>query len=454
MTFAPMYFKSLTRINPSTGKLDSYYRLIESYRNVDDRVCHRTLLNIGFLENIVESQLNKIQVHLNSRHKKQETLFEETDAVVVEMVEQLWHRLVSEKRIDVNWADKASRKIDADSIKHSNVREVGTEWICYHTWNQLQLTEFLRQQGWNETQIQLAATQVISRAAYPASELKTSRWIKENSAVCELTGYNMELITKDKLYQSALNLFSLKDSLEKHLSTRTNTLFDLQDKIILYDLTNTYFEGRKDNSKLAQRGRSKEKRSDCKLVVLAMVVNVEGFIKYTSIFEGSTTDCQTLPMIIDKLVSQINHRPAIIVLDAGIATRENLELIAQKGYFYVCVTRTKLKDYELVPDRLNVILETKSKQNILIKAVQTKSNTDYYLEITSPAKALKEGGMKNLFETRFEEELQKIKNAVHKKGGVKGVSKVNIRIGRAKQKYASVHGYYNINLTHIAAKLF
>lgn len=442
-----MYFKSSVRTNPSTRKLDGYYRLIESYRNVDDRVCHRTLLNIGFLENIQVEQLNKIQAHLNARHKKQETLFEETDVVVIEMTEQLWHRLVSEKRIDINWVDKAARQIDADTIKHSNVREVGTEWMCYHTWNELQLTEFLRQQGWNETQIQLAATQVISRAAYPASEHKTSRWIKENSAVCELTGYNMEHITKDKLYQSALNLFSIKDSLEKHLSTRTNTLFDLQDKIILYDLTNTYFEGRKENSILAQRGRSKEKRSDCKLVVLAMVVNIEGFIKYTSIHQGNIADCQTLSSMIDKLASQTNNRKAIIVLDAGIATIENLQLIEQKGYFYVCVSRTKLKDYALVPDRLNVILETKSKQEIRIKAVQTKSNTDYYLEITSHTKAHKEGGMKNLFEARFEEALQKIKNAVHKKGGVKTVSKVNERIGRAKQKYASTHGYYNINIT-------
>ena len=141
--------------------------------------------------------------------------------------------------------------------------------------NQLQLTEFFQQQGWNENQIQLAMTQVISRAAYPASELKTCRWIKENSVVCELTGYDIDQITKDKLYQRALNLYSVKTPLENHLSNRTNTLFDLQDKIILFDITNTYLEGRKVGSNLARFGRSKEKRNDAKLVVLAMVVNIE-----------------------------------------------------------------------------------------------------------------------------------------------------------------------------------
>ncbi|MEO8150744.1 MAG: transposase, partial [Bacteroidia bacterium] len=131
-----MYFKSSIRTNPATGNIDSYYRLIESYRNIEGRVCHRTLLNVGFLESVTVAQLNKIQAHLNVRYKKQEALFEEADPVVKTMMEQLWERLVSEKRIDINWADKAQRHIDVDTIKHTNVREVGTEWMCYHTWNQ------------------------------------------------------------------------------------------------------------------------------------------------------------------------------------------------------------------------------------------------------------------------------------------------------------------------------
>ena len=184
--------------------------------------------------------------------------------------------------------------LNIDTLKHRDVREVGSEWIGYHTWNKLQLTPFLLSKGWSEEQVQLAATQVISRAVYPASELKTTRWIKENSAVCELTGYDMEKVTKDKLYQSALSLYTLEDALEKHLSTRTNHLFDIEDKIILYDLTNTYFEGEHRDSKLAKFGRSKEKRNDAKLVVLALVVNIEGFIKYSSIHQGNIADCDTL----------------------------------------------------------------------------------------------------------------------------------------------------------------
>ncbi len=133
-------------------------------------------------------------------------------------------------------------------------------------------------------------TQVVSRAVYPGSELATSKWIKENSAICDITGYDVNKINKDKLYQSALDLYQHKTIIENHLSTTTNELFDLQDRIIRNDLTKTFpiaigIEGSKRHSKsdsywMAKYGRSKEKRSDAKLVVLAMVINIEGFIKY------------------------------------------------------------------------------------------------------------------------------------------------------------------------------
>ena len=426
--------------------MDTYYRLVESYRNEDGRVCHRTILNVGFIEGVTPELLNATQAHLNARYRSQNTLFTETDPQVSALTAELWQRLVTEKRIDVAM-QKAERMVRADTIQHSDVREVGAEWLCYNTWNQLQLSHFLQSQGWCEWQIQLAATQVISRAVYPASEFKTTAWIKENSAVCELTGYDMDKLTKDKLYQGALNLFALQEPLQNHLSQRTNTLFDLEDKIFLYDLTNTYFEGRMQHSTMAQRGRSKEKRSDAKLLVLAMVVNVEGFIKYMNIHEGNMADSKTLIAMIERLETQAWKRKPIVVLDAGIATDDNLQLLQTKGYPYVCVSRSKLKNYTAIADKFTVVLETKSRQQVQLKAIQTTASTDYYLEVKSPAKALKEQGMKDLFETRYEQELQKIKAALLRKGGVKKIEKVYERIGRAKEKYPSIHSYYQLHLS-------
>ena len=441
-----LYFKSTIRKHPDTGRLSGYYRLVESYRNGDNRICHRTIVNVGFMEDATPEQLNKIQKRLTEKYEHKQSLFEqeEQDPIVKKYVNDLWQRIIASKKLDIHSVEKLSRMVNADTLQHSNVREIGAENICHATWNKLELTELLLAIGFTEDEARLAATQVIARATYPASELKTTSWIKENSAVCELTGYDTEKLTKDKLYESALHLYEVKDKLEKHLSNRTNELFDLEDTIILYDLTNTYFEGEKRNSKLARFGRSKEKRSDAKLVVLALVVNTEGFIKYSSVLEGNIADCQTLSAMIEKLTAHTCGHKAVVVLDAGIATDENLKLITKKGYKYLCVSRTKLKDYKLIPDRLTVLMDTRSKQTIRLKSVTTTKSTDYYLEVKSQTKALKETGMKHQFEQRFEEQLQKIHTAIHRKGGVKKPDKVHQRIGRAKEKYPSVQQYYNI----------
>jgi len=116
-----------------------------------------------------------------------------------------------------------------------------------------------------------------------------------------LAGYDKEQVTKDKLYGISKQLYREKEGLENYLSKCTNELFNLEDKIILYDLTNTYFEGRMIDSKFAKFGRSKEKRTDAKLIVLAVIVNTEGFLKYSDIFEGNTSDCATLQTVITKL---------------------------------------------------------------------------------------------------------------------------------------------------------
>jgi len=401
------------------------------------------------MEDLTAEQLNKIQKQLTERYEHKQTLFQqEDDPLVKDYVEAFWQRIVASKKFDLVSVEKLSRMVNMDTLQHSNAREIGAENIAYQTWEKLQLTPLLLSAGFTPEQAKLAATQVISRAVYPASEFKTVRWIKENSAVCELTDYDMDKVTKDRLYQSALHLYKAKDALEKHLSSRTNELFDLEDKIILYDLTNTYFEGEKRNSQLAKFGRSKEKRSDARLVVLALVVNIEGFIKYSSILEGNIADCATLSAMIEKLAAHTCPGPAVVVLDAGIATEENLKLIESKGYKYLCVSRTRLKDYTYVPDRLTTLLETKSKQTIRLRSVTTEKNTDYYLEVKSPSKEKKEEGMKLQFEKRFEEELQKIHMALHRKGGIKQTDKVHQRIGRAKEKYPSVQSYYDITVSN------
>ena len=456
-----MYFRFSLRHNPAKGKSDAYYRLIESYRNETDRVCHRTLLNVGFLDDLVNiDQLNQIRRILCNRREEalgKSRLFDidiNNDQIVNDLADAFWNRLVSENRIDIGQKPKktpTSRQrnmVFEESIRHPDVREIGSEWLCYQALEQLRLADYLSNIGFSEQETKLALTQIISRAVHPASELETARWIRENSAVCELTGYPLTKITKDKLYKSSLKLFSHKENIEQFLSVKTNQLFDIEDKIFLYDLTNTYFEGRKKGSKIAKFGRSKEKRSDCKIVVLALVINPEGFIKYTDILEGNMQDCKTLEGIVKKIRFKTStSRRAIVVIDAGIATDENLAMLTRNGFDYVCVSRSKIKDYTIDAESVPIIVEDKKKQKITLQNVVSEKYTDFILKVDSEAKRAKEVSMNNRFQEGFEKGLSIISASLSKKGGIKIEEKVHERVGRLKQKYSSICRYYEISYT-------
>lgn len=405
------------------------------------------MLNIGFMPMLTKSQFLDIQSRLTNLSNGKTDIFVSADPIVNQYVSQFFKEMLRLKKLDLSTGN-TQKWVDVDTIKHSQVREIGSEWLCYQALEQLGLSTFFTGLGWDTTQIQLTLTQIISRAVYPVSELQTTRLIHDNSAICEITKYPIEQLTKDKLYKNALFLYQSKDAIEQYLSKKTNELFDLEDKIVLYDLTNTYFEGEKRNSTLAKFGRSKEKRSDAKLIVLALVINQEGFLKYSQLFDGNTTDSTTLPKIIDhlRLKTTEGGSNATIVLDAGIATDENLKLLDQMGYNYVCVSRSKLKDYQAIKNTEPQTVKTRNGQSLQLQRVGNDKATDYYLKVSSPGKLLKEKGMKTQFETRFEAELEKIAQSVGKKHGVKKTQKVNQRIGRALQKYPSVSKYYDIEV--------
>ena len=454
-----MFFRTQSKIEPQTKKMYIYYRLVESYRDIMGDTRNRTILSVGRMEGIKPQELWAIADGLNARYRGEPFLFSEESPIVEHYVNLFWERLVSEKKLDIvrnihrKEASKEWQKIDMQSINNKDVVELGAEWMCLQTLERLGVGAFLRACNFTDQETRLALSHIVSRAVYPASELKTVSFMQENSSICELTGIEPQTITKDRLYKISHKLYSHKQVLENHLSKKTNELFDLEDKIILFDLTNTYFEGQMHRNRKARRGRSKEKRSDCPLLVLALVVNTDGFIKYSTIFEGNRSDSSTLGEIIDGLRARTSETPpsehrAIVVIDAGIATEANLAMLVEKGYDYVCVSRCNLKKYSEIKGKDTVYVEDNKKQKIELLQVQTDDQNDhsYYLKVISYGKQLKESSMYKQFTERFEEGLQIIAKAITGKHGIKQYDKVNQRIGRLKQKYPSVHGMYHIDL--------
>ena len=444
-----MFFKTNIKYNPDTKAHETYYRLVESFRDIYGSVRNRTIINAGFIDHLSAEKLIAIQTILSNKVKGKETIEFEKDEEVNSKVDYLFAKMIKEKKIDIVGISNSSNKVmvDFDSIENKNIREFGAESIGLQVLEQLEFKTFLESKNWSQEQISLTLAQIVSRAVYPASENKTAMWMKENSSILELAGYDSSILTKDKLYQNALELYKLKNSLEQYLSKKTNELFDLDDRIMLYDLTNTYFEGEKRNSKLAKYGRSKEKRSDAKLIVLGMVVNQQGFIKYSALYEGNMSDSKTLIDTIKKLRSSSSNtsQKALVVIDAGISTEENLQAIKEENFDYLCVTRSYLKDYKTSDLTTVKTIKDQKGQKIHLTKASVENCTDYYLKCHSQAKGVKEMSMNEQFKDRYVLELQKIASSLDKKHGVKTRDKVNVRIGRLKKQYGSINKYYTID---------
>ena len=152
--------------------------------------------------------------------------------------------------------------------------------------------------------------------------------------------------------------------------------------------------------------------------VLALCVNTAGFPRYSEILEGNTSDPKSLPEMVKRLSEKAapDGSKPLVVIDAGIATEDNLLLLRENGFDYLCVSRTRPKDYELSADHTAVTVLDSRKQKITLREVRTEPSGDYLLEITSPSKAMTEASMNRQWRERFEGELEKIKAAIGKKG--------------------------------------
>ncbi len=447
-----MFIKTIVKTDPKTHKRYDYYRLCQSYR-IGNNTRHRTIISLGKLNGLPKEEhkllADRIETLISGN------LFENDYPAHIEALAKGFYSKITEiQKTKSPGQNKRQReveyhKVDINSLQHEDVREVGAEWLCKQSVEQLGLEQFLIGQGWDERHTHIALSHLIARAIFPASEHKTAQWMCDNSSVLELFNLESNKLNRQHLYKASKDFYSIKSEIENFLSKKTNGLFDIEDKIILYDLTNTYFEGRKAGSKLAKFGKSKEKRSDAKLVALALVTNAEGFVKYSRICRGNIADTKTLEQTIEELSSLTSTTGAkpIVVLDAGISSEENLLMLKSKGYDYLCVTRSKLKDYTLKSqEKGSTKLQDRRGNEIEVCEVEKPGCSDKYLYVRSAQKSIKEASMDDHFSQRFEEELENAAAAIHKKNGTKRIEKVWERIGRIKERYPSANKHYSISI--------
>ena len=434
------------------GKKYIQHQLIESIRTPAGPR-QRLVLNLGFLDlqpdkwkelaNTIESEIHK-QPRLFVTDPQIEKLAKHYAKVIVrEKLNKESERAASEKAADRLSADYQS--VDVNSVSSSEARTIGAEHAVLAQMREYKFDKMLKELGFTDSQVNYAKILIAGRLVHPSSERETARWANEDSAILELLQAKIN-VYDTALHRTAVLLWEHHDKIEQRLSQAAREIFGLKETIILYDLTNTYFEGSKKGSKIAKHAKSKDKRNDRPLITLALTLDAQGFPKQSKVYEGNVSEPGTLEKMLDELSNVVDgfNCQKTIVIDAGIATEDNLEIIKRKQFKYLAVSRKKSygDDFWQGSQEQQIKLSDEKTQ-LRVKLVKTKKES--YLMCHSEAKEAKEKAILDRRLKKFEEGLDGINEGLKKKRTHKKYDKIIERIGRLKEKYG-VGSLYDIEV--------
>jgi transposase len=296
----------------------------------------------------------------------------------------------------------------------------------------------------------VAALLAINRLCAPSSELGIEeRWYPA-TALDDLLGFPTGTINDTRLYRCLDRLLPHKTKLERHLKERYGQLFGAEFDVLLYDLTSSYVEGQAEKNPMVQYGYSRDHRSDCKQVVLALIVNAEGFPLSYETFDGDRTDVTTLEAVMRMVQRKHGRARRIWVFDRGIASEENLASLRKRGGQYLVGTpRAKLKTVE------RELLEggwTRVREEVEVKLVPTPTGTETYVLCRSTARREKERAIRRRFSARMERALQRLAERVEK-GQLKDREKIQRRLGKIQARHAQVADLYEASLVQHNGRL-
>jgi len=437
-----MFIRSTSIKSKGTGGSYYTYRLVENER-VGNKVKQRTLLNLGRHFDVPKPQWAELAARISQ-------LLEQTpcDMFTVELTAELE---VMAQRYTAQILALRSESLPAanaheftavatDTLELVRPRRVGIEQLAVQALQQLKLDEKLKEIGFNRHQLAAATGNIIARMAFPASERATHEWLQLRSGLGELIGYDFEGMGRDRLYQASDLLWKHREALESHLYQQEMNLFGFDESITLYDLTNTFFEGEASTNSQAKHGRSKEKRSDCPLVTLGLVLGGNGFPRKSQIFPGNASEPQTLQDMLKDLGGQPG---STVIMDAGIASEENIQWLVEQGFRYLVVSRKKKRHFD--EDKAITVKDIPD-QTVKVQRVVNESTGEIELYCHSQLREKKEKAMQDRPAERFEGALQSLADGLLKKGTTKRYDKVNQRIGRLKGKYSRAAQHYRIDV--------
>src|ERR1700733_526320 len=445
-----MFIRSTLKIDPKSKKKYCSYQLVESYRAANGPR-QRILLTI---DNATE--FTPIERKLLANRIEEICVGAENFISIPLHIEELAHafakQVIQKKNQETEIKEPVKKQfidIDINSIQHESARSVGLEHICLETIKTLGLQKLFQSLGFTDRQTEVVIGVIIARLAGCGSELESYQWLKNKTALEELLETNFSRLSKKTIYESSDLLIKHKQKIESHLTDTETKLFNLDNTIVLYDLTNTYFEGRAEGVEKAKKGRSKEKRSGNPLVTLGLALNTAGFPLKSDIFEGNISEPSTLKEVIGNLNNSATKKP-VIVLDAGIATEKNKQWLRENHYSYLVCSKNKTG---FSNDLSFAVVNERNGKTVKAARIDDPEGIEIILVCHSQEKEESEVNWQKTTQKKFEAELIYLNDGLSKKRRIKNYQAVCEKIGRLKNSYSRISQYYKIHVEADAEKL-
>ncbi len=410
------------------GKDHTYWSLVETVRTANGPR-QRTLCYLGELNGSAQARwLKSVEVFNEQGEAQQLKLFP--------------------SHIEVPDDDPQVARVLVNRVRLERTRQFGACFLGWELWKRLELDRFFEQTVDEDAAAEVpwsrvAAVLAINRLCAPGSELAVEERWYPSTALDDLLEIAEGRINDTRLYRCLDRILPHKSKLEQHLKQRYGELFRAEFDVLLYDLTSTYVEGAAENNPMMGRGYSRDHRPDCEQMVIALIVNREGFPFSYETFDGNRADVSTMETILRMVERKYGKARRIWVMDRGIVSEENLAAIRKRGGQYLVGTpRRQMKRFEaeLLKDDW-----TQVRPDVQVKQVAIPQGEETYILCRTAGRQEKEKAIRKRFSTRMEKALRALEQSIAQ-GRLKDRYKMERRLGRIQARHAQVNDLYEVTL--------
>jgi len=409
------------------GKDHTYWSLVETVRTVDGPR-QRTLCYLGELNGCAQARwLKSVEVFNEQGEAQQLKLFP--------------------SHVEVPDDDPQVARVIVNRVRLERTRQFGACFLGWELWKRLELDRFF-ELGLDEEAAEVrwsraAAVLAINRLCAPGSELAIEERWYPSTALDDLLEIEEGKINDTRLYRCLDRMLPHKSKLEQHLKQRYGELFGAEFDVLLYDLTSTYVEGAAEKNPMMGRGYSRDHRPDCEQMVIALIVNREGFPFSYETFDGNRAEVSTMESILRMVERKYGKARRIWVMDRGIVSEENLAAIRKRGGQYLVGTpRRQMKRFEaeLLKDDW-----TQVRPDVEVKQVAIPQGEETYILCRTAGRKEKEKAIRERFSTRMEVALEALKKSIAS-GRLKDRYKMERRLGRIQARHSQVNDLFEVTL--------